>query len=174
MSNIVGEGFPKKIVEQINVRQNKKGIINRNPGGDPTLLTWQNSNTGWVKVVSSVDLTEERKNIFPAFLRSKSGESSFLDGNQLAKKYVLFGGVTDFPGGGKINAREGIARADEIHSTHAYGIGGLEFGLQPMPGITSYSIKTETRGSLKTATIGIKCFNRTQFDIINTLYLSLG
>ena len=60
MSNIVGEGFPKKIVEQINVRQNKKGIINRNPGGDPTLLTWQNSNTGWVKIASSVNLTEER------------------------------------------------------------------------------------------------------------------
>ena len=168
MSNIVGEGFPKKIVEQINVRQNKKGIINRNPGGDPTLLTWQNSNTGWVKVVSSVNLTDERINVFPAF------KSAYLGGNELAKKYVLFGGVTDFPGGGKINAREGIARADEIHSTHAYGIGGLEFGLQPMPGITSYSIKTETRGSLKTATIGIKCFNRTQFDIISTLYLSLG
>jgi hypothetical protein len=168
MSNIVGEGFPEKIVKQIEVRQNKKGIINRNPGGDPTLLTWQNSNTGWVKVVSSVDLTDERINIFPAF------KPAYLGGNNLAKKYVLFGGVTDFPGGGKINAREGIARADEIHSTHAYGIGGLEFGLQPMPGITSYSIKTETRGSLKTATIGIKCFNRTQFDIISTLYLSLG
>jgi hypothetical protein len=168
MSNIVGEGFPKKIVDQINTRQNKKGIINRNPGGNPTLLTWQNSNTGWVKVVSSVDLLDERKDVFPAFT------NAYLGGNSLAKKYVLFGGVTDFLGGGRINAREGIARANEIHSTHAYGIGGLEFGLQPMPGITSYSIKTETRGSLKTATIGIKCFNRTQFDIISTLYLSLG
>ena len=168
MSNIVGEGFPKKIVEQINVRQNKKGIINRNPGGDPTLLTWQNSNTGWVKIASSVNLTEERTQVFPAF------KSAYLGGNNLAKKYVLFGGVTEFLGGGKINAREGISRKNEVHSTHAYGIGGLEFGLQPMPGITSYSIKTETRGSLKTATIGIKCFNRTQFDIISTLYLSLG
>jgi hypothetical protein len=168
MSNIVGEGFPKKIVEQINVRQNKKGILNRNPDGNPTLLTWQNSNTGWVKVVSSVDLTDERINTFPAF------KSAYLGGSSLAKKYVLFGGVTDFLGKGRINAREGIARANEVHSTHAYGIGGLEFGLQPMPGITSYSIKTETRGSLKTATIGIKCFNRTQFDIISTLYLSLG
>lgn len=168
MSNIVGEGFPKKIVEQINTRQNKKGIINRNPGGDPTLLTWQNSNTGWVKVVSSVNLTEDRIKSFPAF------KNAYLGGNNLAKKYVLFGGVTEFLGGGKINAREGIARKDEVHSSAAYGIGGLEFGFQPMPGITSYSIKTETRGSLKTATIGIKCFNRTQFDIISTLYLSLG
>jgi hypothetical protein len=142
MSNIVGEGFPKKIVDQINTRQNKKGIINRNPGGNPTLLTWQNSNTGWVKVVSSIDLTDERINTFPAF------KPAYLGGSSLAKKYVLFGGVTDFLGNGRINAREGIARANEVHSTHAYGIGGLEFGLQPMPGITSYSIKTETRGSL--------------------------
>jgi len=43
-----------------------------------------------------------------------------------------------------------------------------------MPGITSFSIKSENRGSLRTATIGIKCYNRHQFDIINTLYLSLG
>jgi hypothetical protein len=169
MSNIVGEGFPEEIVKQINVRQNKKGTFNRNTGGDPTLLVWQNSNTGWVKVVSSVDLTDERKNIFPAFA------PAFLGGSSLAKKYVLFGGVTDFTGGeDKINARSGIARTGDIHVDAAYGIGGLEFGLQPMPGITSFSIKTETRGSLKTATIGIKCFNRTQFDIISTLYLSLG
>jgi LAS superfamily LD-carboxypeptidase LdcB len=175
MSNIVGEGFPEEIVKQINVRQNKKGTFNRNTGGDPTLLVWQNSNTGWVKVVSSVDLTDERKNIFPAFA------PAFLGGSSLAKKYVLFGGVTDFTGGeDKTNAREGISRITDvkdpnyIHSPRAYGIGGLEFGLQPMPGITSFSIKTETRGSLKTATIGIKCFNRTQFDIISTLYLSLG
>ena len=167
--NIVGEGFPEEIVKQIEVRQNKKGIINRNPGGDPTLLTWQNSNTGWVKVVSSVNVSEERLKVFPAF------KSAYLEGNKLAKKYVLFGGVTDFTGGeNNINARSGIARTGGIHVDAAYGIGGLEFGLQPMPGITSYSIRTETRGSLKTATIGIKCFNRTQFDIINTLYLSLG
>jgi hypothetical protein len=166
--NIVGEGFPKEIIKQIDVRQNKKGIINRNPGGDPTLLTWQNSNTGWVKVVSSVNLTDERKTNFKAF------EPAFLEGNKLAKKYVLFGGVTDFLGGGKINAREGISTDGAIHSPRAYGIGGLDFGLQPMPGITSFNIRTENRGSLKTATIGIKCFNRTQFDIISTLYLSLG
>ena len=169
--NIVGEGFPESIIKQIDVRQNKKGVLNRNTGGDPTLLTWQNSNTGWVKVVSSVNVTKERLDIFPAF------KNAYLEGseNSLAKKYVLFGGVTDFTGGeNNINTRSGIARTGGIHVDAAYGIGGLEFGLQPMPGITSYSIKTETRGSLKTATIGIKCFNRTQFDIISTLYLSLG
>jgi hypothetical protein len=40
-----------------------------------------------------------------------------------------------------------------------------------MPGILSANIKTETRGSLKTATVNIKAWNRTQFDIIDVLYL---
>jgi hypothetical protein len=53
-------------------------------------------------------------------------------------------------------------------------MGGTDFGLRPMPGITQASIKTETRGSLKTATINIKANNRNQFDIIDVLYLRLG
>jgi len=44
--NIVGENFPKKIVDQIKLRQEKKGSLNRNPKGDPSLLVWQNANTG--------------------------------------------------------------------------------------------------------------------------------
>jgi len=96
-----------------------------------------------------------------------------LPESQLAQQYVLFGGVSE-QGKGKNGLRGGIDRDGSILSTPAYGLGGLDFGLRPMPGITSFSIKTENRGSLKTATIGIKCYNRQQFDIINTLYLSLG
>jgi hypothetical protein len=167
--NIVGENFPRKIVEQINLRQQKKGAKNRNPEGDPSLLVWQNSNTGWVKMVSSVDVNLEE--------RSKASNNqmaaALLPDSKLAEQYVLFGGVY-YQGLGKDGLREGIARTNEIHQESAYGIGGLGLGLRPMPGITSFSIKTETRGSLKTATIGIKCYNKQQFDIINTLYLSLG
>jgi len=43
-----------------------------------------------------------------------------------------------------------------------------------MPGITSAEIKTETRGSLKTATIQLKAYNKQQFDIIDLLYMRLG
>jgi hypothetical protein len=87
MSNIVGEGFPEEIVKQINVRQNKKGTFNRNTGGDPTLLVWQNSNTGWVKVVSSVDLTDERKNIFPAFAPAFLGGTGNLMVDRILDNY---------------------------------------------------------------------------------------
>lgn len=167
--NIVGENFPRKIVDQINIRQQKKGAKNRNPGSDPSLLVWQNANTGWVKMVSSVDINLNERN------KASNNEMTnvLLPKSQLAQQYVLFGGVFE-QGKGKNGLRGGIDRDGSILSTSAYGLGGLDLGLRPMPGITSFSIKTENRGSLKTATIGIKCYNRQQFDIINTLYLSLG
>lgn len=168
--NIVGENFPKKIVEQIKIRQEKKGALNRNPSGDPSLLVWQNSNTGWVKVISSVNITQERVKV-----SNKEMASTQLLDNGLARQYVLFGGIYNQIGkGDKSGLRSGIERSKEVLNNSAYGLGGLDYGILPMPGITSFSIKTETRGSLKTATIHIKAYNRQQFDIINTLYLSLG
>jgi hypothetical protein len=161
--NIVGENFPQQIIDQINIRQKKKGALNR----DPELLTWMNSNTGWVRIVSSVDIDESRYN-FPNAPFQKDKPT----GSTLAKQYILSGGVSS--GVNKGGLRYGIATDGSSLNDNAYGLGGLEFGIQPMPGITSFSIKTETRGSLKTATIGIKAYNKTQFDIISTLYLSLG
>jgi hypothetical protein len=167
--NIVGENFPREIVKQIEVRQKKKGAKNRNPEGNPSLLVWQNANTGWVKMVSSVniDLNDRRK------VSNKEMDSILLPREQLAQEYVLFGG-TYYQEENKDGLSRGIARNKSIRNHAAYGLGGLDLGLRPMPGITSFSIKSENRGSLRTATIGIKCYNRHQFDIINTLYLSLG
>jgi hypothetical protein len=163
--NIVGENFPEEIVKQINVRQEKKGAKTR----DNQNLVWQNANTGWVKMVSSVDINKTNR------LKVSNTEmaETILPGNQLAQQYVLFGGVY-YEGLGKDGLRSGIGRTKATQMDSAYGLGGLDLGLRPMPGITSFSIKSENRGSLKTATIGIKCYNRHQFDIINTLYLSLG
>ena len=56
----------------------------------------------------------------------------------------------------------------------AYGVGGIDFGFSPMPGITSVDIKDLNRGSIKKATINIKAHNRNQFDVIDLLYLRLG
>jgi hypothetical protein len=163
--NIVGENFPREIVKQIEVRQKKKGAKNRNNQN----LVWQNSNTGWVKMVSSVDINlKDRRKV-----SNKEMDSILLPREQLAQEYVLFGGIY-YQGENKDGLSRGIARNKSIRNHAAYGLGGLDLGLRPMPGITSFSIKSENRGSLRTATIGIKCYNRHQFDIINTLYLSLG
>jgi len=54
-------------------------------------------------------------------------------GDSLAKKYVLFNGTRQNGG----TQRSGIGG-----DNGAYGVGGLEFGIRPMPGITNAEIKT--------------------------------
>ena len=196
--NIVGEGFEEEIRKQINVRQQLKGKRDRNPGGNPQWLLWQNGNTGWVRMVSSVDVNPEIRyannkgtgsfeNASPTYFNTGGGSIKNSTGTSLASGNILVGGTkyltltdpkstTDFsytetPFSG-INRypNNNLSESDRT----AYGYGGLEFGFQPMPGITSFNIKSENRGSLQTATIGIKAFNKFQFDTISTLYMSLG
>ena len=162
MGNIIGEGFSKQIVEQVKTRQEKYGSKTRNN----EIQTFLNSQTGWVRLSSSVNVIVDSR---------KLG----LIGPELAKQYVLFNGSSKYTNTGDArelpNQRSGVASdLSSIHGDFAYGIGGNEMGLSPMPGITAMSTKTETRGSLKTSTIQIKCHNRIQFDIIDTLYLRLG
>jgi len=164
MGNIIGEGFNQTIVSQIEKRQEIYGSKTR----DNSINTFLNSRTGWVRMGSSVDVEIDARNLG-------------LLANELAKEYVLFNGVSRFES--KIpTQRSGIVSSSvsgsdsvtPLHGNFAYGIGGNEQGLTPMPGIVAMSTKTETRGSLKTSTIQIKCHNRVQFDIIDTLYLRLG
>ena len=92
MSNIVGEGFPKEIINQINLRQQKKGAYVR----DNQNLTWMNSNTGWVKMVSSVNVTPERF----TFVNSPFGGNNSKLNNKLAKAVVYDGPVAEIPTSG--------------------------------------------------------------------------
>jgi len=43
-----------------------------------------------------------------------------------------------------------------------------------MMGITGIDVKHKNRGSIRTATVTVKAFNRTQFEIIDVLYMRLG
>ena len=163
--NILGEGFPIEIIKQIENRQTfygagfANGIERSN-----NVLKYLNSNTSWVKLVSSTNVTNQDI-IQNETLRNLKN----IQGNSLAKKFVLFNG-TDNEG----HNRAGIDYGNNILSNNAYGIGGNEFGIQPMMGIKSANIKHLNNGSLRKATVQIKAFNRTQFDIIDILYLRLG
>jgi len=164
--SIIGEALPSEINGQIQIRQEKYGKLNRTTEE----LQFFNLRSAWVKLVSSVDITDSYEPT-SADLKSVINE---IKGSQLAKKFVLFNGTADRTYGNTSSQRAGIARNGSILNPNAYGLGGLEFGLKPMPGIINASIKTETRGSLKTGTIKIKAWNRTQFEIIDLLYLRLG
>lgn len=145
--NIFGEGFPFEILAQIVTRQQIQGLKQRTTQN----LVGLENNNAWCKLVSS---TEELSNNKTNSIKANS--------------YVLYNGV------GKSGFTQGVATSNTINSNTAYGIGGTELGLRPMPGIVSAIITHQNRGSLKTAEVKIKAYNREQFDIVNTLYMRLG
>jgi len=174
MSNIVGEGFDKYVVEQVATRQALLGSVVRTNEN----LVWQNNRNGFVKLVSSADVINlQVTGSDGRIIKEGIFGGGFTQGSQLAEKYVLFNGVTDESprtGASENYQRAGLDTSRVADNVGAYGLGGSEYGIQPMPGITSANIKTEAKGSLKTATIQIKANNKGQFDIISTLYLRLG
>ena len=161
--SIIGEGINPTISNQIKTRQKVYGSINRTP----EQIEYLNSRTAWCKLISSVNITDDFN---PASTELKSILGR-IKGNNLAKDFVLFNGTQDADTN---KGRAGLARNGSYINSSAYGLGGLEFGARPMPGITKMATKTENRGSLRTTVITIKAWNRLQFEIIDILYLRLG
>lgn len=170
--NIFGEGFPDEITKQVERRQKAYGSgyaqgIPRTPED----ITFLNANTSWCKLLSSVDI----KN--PELVNSqtiKQLAQEGLGGEKLARKFVLFNGTSEYIGAAEGGNGSTNNQRSGIDPNGAYGIGGTEFGLRPMMGITSISVNHENRGSLRRAEVKIKAFNKEQFEIIDILYLRLG
>ena len=150
MGNIIGEGFNKKIHDQILKRQSVFGATNKAP-----YQRYLNGRSPWIKLTSSVNLDATRV----ALLATKGITVS--TGNELAKNNVLFGGTS-------------IGDTIRKGYDQTYTVGGLSQGYRPMPGITSLESKNRNRGSVRETTIQIKAFNTEQFNIIDVLYLRLG
>ena len=173
-NNIIGEEFEDYVQKQINVRQKKHGSgTPLNPRSIED-LNYLNSKTAWVKLASGVKISEER-------LKTEGMDASF-QGMELAKKRVLFGGVASLEGDKLIqrgtnengilnitNPNSGTYNVNQKNETN-----DLEFGLVPMPGITSVDIKNKNRGSIKEATVKLTAYTREQFDFIDLLYMRLG
>jgi len=99
--------------------------------------------------------------------------------DELAKSFILFNGTQELNrNSSSYTVREGIAKTESalnnIFSSNAYGLGGSNQGIQPMPGIESVNIDCVNRGSIRKATVVLKVYNRVQFHIIELLYLRLG
>jgi hypothetical protein len=191
MSNIIGEPLEPYVIKQINARQklhgsgvraqNKGGVLNPQPNQVRTsqqihLLT---SNTSWVKLASGVSVSGSRL----ADIGFTTTQQELYDGMGLAKNNILFAGTSKLginsvmnEQKGKLeyfdflNQREGFLPRDP-NSSYTYD---SRTGFSPMAGIESVDIKTLNRGSLKKATVKLKANDRSQFDIIDLLYLRLG
>ena len=169
--NVVGEAVSNYVSDQIRVRQKTYGSANAStrPLADTLFL---NQRIAFARLVSGVDIDD------PSKLKGDIKDiiiSNNLTSNKLASKFILFAGTSERDSANLRNSlATGVTRDGSSINRGAYGLGGLDFGLKPMPGITSVDIKSENRGSLRTANIRIKAWNTTQFDIIDLLYLRLG
>jgi hypothetical protein len=171
--SIIGQGLDRFVEGQIKTRQKVYGSINRSPEE----LLYLNSRTSFVKAISSVNITS---NYNPGPDRPEL--TSILkeySGNRLASNFILFNGTTPSPSNQPSSRKAGIPTSllgepDLYINNFAYGLGGLEYGARPMPGIFSMTNKSEGNGSLETTTLQIKAWNRVQFEIIDLLYLRLG
>jgi hypothetical protein len=177
MGNLLGEPFRPYVNSQIKLRQEIHG---KKENRSPQDISYLNSKNAFVKLFSGVSLDEKRLK----YLRTKNGVTNplmgtILPGVDLAKKYVLFNGLSESFKNSEFFQQRGLTtgtgdRAGLSEFNGAYGVGGTDFGYSPMPGIISAEIKDLNRGSLKEAIINLKVHNKNQFDIIETLYMRLG
>jgi hypothetical protein len=144
MGNIIGEGFKDYVIDQIDQRQ--KNLAN--PTRSNELLQEQNSKSAWIKLTSSILVSDRTKFNIPAGV------------DDIAKYFTLFGGTS-------INLKP-------LGGLGAYDKFGFEQGYRPMPGILSLETKNRNRGSVRETTIQMRAYSREQFYYIDLLYLRLG
>ena len=177
MGNLLGEPFRKYVRNQIIERQK---IHAKTVGRSMNDIKYLNSRNAWVKLASGVSLDQKRFDL----LKGNPMIEGVKLGQDLAVKNVLFNGLASF-GSSTLEDPDNITSKDTFNynlqqrsgitgTNKAYGVGGKDFGYSPMPGIIDVDVKDLNRGSIKKATINIKCHNRNQLDIIDILYMRLG
>ena len=182
--NIVGEPIDEFVQLQINARQSNQFSGYGNAFRTPEQLQYLNNRNAWVKLASSVKVTNPNRLSDIGI----TNPSEFKD-TGLAKKAILFNTLSSYSNSKLNSERAGIGKetiatffdsiyftsaSDLWNDTFAYGIGGSNFGLQPPPGIIGVQVDSLNRGSIRKANITLKAHNKFQFDIIELLYLRLG
>lgn len=126
-----------------------------------------------IRMASGVDIEESAKN---GFLRDYE---DFLIGQELARQYILEGGVKGFEGKNKGGFTQG--NFSSTGAGEAYGDANIRsnaddgYGIVPMPGIKSAKINTVSKeGALREATVDFSCHNRAQLEVLEALYMRPG
>ena len=150
--SIFKESFPSEIDKQIKKRQE---LLTRRTPQD---LSYLNSRKAWVRLTSGVNIDNT---------------------NTLARQYVLQGGTLKsndlkqaYTGSLKAGIGEGINNA---YSTTTPSGKKHKLGIRPMPGITNVDIKSKSAyGSLREATVNFVCWDITQLEDLELLYMRPG
>jgi len=153
-TNIAGSAFQPYVATQI---EKRKALINQDFRSSSE-LNWLSNRNVWIRISSGA-------NVSPGNKRYQG-----LEGDALSRKYILQGGVID-----NLTNKNTYSLRSGIGTDGAYGIGGTDFGLVPMPGLIDISIKTGGKlGTLKETTFNFVCHNIEQLNIMEALYMKLG
>lgn len=170
MANLTGSPLDNYVQQQIDIRQK---ILGNNPevqNLDVRILNNHNKNA-WVRLASSVNLVGS--NVI------ESIDQRIPEGEFLAQQLVLIGGITatyggvEFPKGGVIPDQRSNNTLFQA-SKYSYGLGNLDYGLTPMPGLDTVSIQHLNRGAIRKFQIKLTAQNKDQLTLIEALYLRLG
>lgn len=158
--------FAKYVEDQITNRQN---LLNSQGNRPLDVQKYVSAKSPWIKMTSFVDYGDP-----------KTGSVPTID---LAKKYVLLGG-TLYPDPNSDNNTKFRLRSGILTPSSAYGtdlgsknVGktNLQYGIRPMPGITSVQIKSKSAyGSLREAVVKFYAWDVKQLEDLLILYMRPG
>ena len=152
---IVGEIPSSFVLNQVSHRQQFYGSTNR----DTQWHQYATSRTAWAKLASGVTLLDT-----PV---EKDGVKTKNTKLKYPQRFVLFNGTSQQTG-------NTLLQRSGVKDYGSYDTWDKDFGIVPMPGMESISVKAKNRGSIREATVKIKCWSKKQFEIIDKLYLRLG
>jgi hypothetical protein len=166
MANVIGEPLESYVINQVNSRQILHGSGVRDINRTEYQINLLNSKTAWVKLASGISVDGGR-------LKDLGLDYDYQPGMDLAKNNILYAGLSklgiSLRKKSQIQQRQGFLPRDP-NSSYTYG----GYGYSPMPGIISADVKALNRGSIKKSTVRLIANNKSQFDIIDLLYLRLG
>ena len=153
--SIFRETFEPFVTNELTRRQD--GMLTR----PPAFLHQLNSRSAWVRMTSGVNVNGS---------------------NDLAKKYVLQGGILNVVTTGQganitdnFTLKSGLGGASSTYSNLTVGGATNRLGIRPMPGITNVSIQSKgAYGSLQEATVSFVCWDIKQLEELELLYMRPG
>ena len=152
--SIFKDTFKKDIQDQLKVRQD--AIHSRTPDA----IQYFNARNSWIRMSSSVNVH---------------------DSNELAKKYVLQGGVLrnfydPISSKWKKTLRSGVGNTGKENYSIATPDDTINrLGIRPMPGITGIEVKSKSAyGSLREVTVTFNAWDIRQLEELELLYMRPG
>ena len=179
VSNSMGVPIPQWLINQFNQRSKQISVYDNRSTDNILYLA---NKTAWVRLVSSVDIVDLKDQ---DYFRLNMG-IDMSDPQNLARNFVLQGGSTIYKKGSAIQGANGAiifntkeSKIDRSGISSAYNVAGneelKEYGYRPMPGLGSVKIVTQGKmGSIRSAEIQIRVWDKIQLDIIDALYFKLG